>query len=155
MTTKPQSTTEALEPCPFCGAKPRLITIPGFEPRCYVMCSLGCGACGPEFNGRDAADRATASWNTRLSPATAAPVVDENTDSISLAAQEIVDHFAFAAAVAHNNNFMLPRQDPGRIESIIRKHIEATAAPVEQSDELTEAQNVAKAFTGQDYELPE
>lgn len=54
-----------LLPCPLCGNVPRLIEIPGFEPRCYVMCSLGCGTCGPEFNGKDAASKAIHAWNSR------------------------------------------------------------------------------------------
>lgn len=43
----------------------------------------------------------------------------------SAAAKEIVDLFAFAAAVAHNNNFMLPRQDEARVAAIILKHFPA------------------------------
>lgn len=83
-----------LKECPFCAMVPRLITIPGFEPRSYVMCSLGCGACGPEINGKDASDRAVAAWNTRVPVDSVAPGVDQqDNEEIRLALEGMIAAF--------------------------------------------------------------
>lgn len=69
--TSPDAVPELL-PCPFCGAKPKLIETPE-EVHYYVMC-IECGANGSDLHGRqDAVD----AWNTRNSIASSRAVGDE------------------------------------------------------------------------------
>lgn len=77
-TTKPQPTTEALEPCPFNGEKVRMVR--QYAPaNLYIQCACGISmdleviTVNGEPEWAKAEQRLRARWNTRLSPASTAP----------------------------------------------------------------------------------
>lgn len=85
-TTKPPTTEEALEPCPFCGAVP--VVEQSLDPRrLQVKHGEYCVMALNEF-GRGRTHyieyRFRKAWNRRISPASAAPVVDELREELAL-----------------------------------------------------------------------
>lgn len=107
MTTKPQSTTEGLEPCPFCGAAPNLKQVPSKTQSAnywWIGCEIkgtpqkdliGCGIGHSAWSK----DEVIAKWNTRLSPASTAPVVDEGPQKMFPPPAEDKLHIAICNAV--------------------------------------------------------
>lgn len=80
--------SQELEPCPFCGGTPRIVTRDvepqgdpwyGRKDETFVLC--GCGAClfdGDFHEGfYDAETRAVAAWNTRARTAVEAAISKE------------------------------------------------------------------------------
>lgn len=162
-TTKPQSTKspqETLLPCPFCphgigfvrnesGRYNGVVWVECDWPSHAVRLTAGsdaappCGARTAEYQTEEEAIKA---WNTRA-PASAAPVVDNNElisrrDAIEIANARLEDVPDSVDLEADRSLFAAGYlAAAGSIKAGLQRTAAATAAPVEQSDEVSNLLN--------------
>lgn len=121
-------TKETLEPCPLSHHVSAGLRVNKTDPRIHCL-DRGLSIAATDWT------TLYERWNTRLSPASAAPVVDE----LKLTIEEVIRQFR--ASQTHKPTYCCPEDESVYDRILTRMLVEklaaaATAAPVDQSDSL-------------------